>query len=790
MALTEGMQAIGFLTFRSYDQSCGDSGNTFELDVSADAAELDERYIIAAPGTEYGGIVREVESYSDSAARRYVKYSGMTFTGMLSERVVVPPSGSDHYTLEGEANAAIGDLLAYIGLDGFFKASEANSGVELDSDMERFCTAYDGLRAGLMASDARLDIAFDPDQKRIVLSAVPRETHGSAYSSENSPVTVKVAQPYNHLICAGQGELQQRVVLHLYADKDGNVSDVQSLFGTEQRDLFYENTGADAEELREGGVKRLKELQDVNGVSIDIGETSEDLYPLDDLIAGFDSQTGVSAVSNISKKILKVDSEGRETYRYEPGEVDSSRVSVAGGSTGGGMSYTAGAGITIVGGEISAEVTQAELDAVSDTAQSAMTEASNANSTAASALSTAEGKADSGHKHSASDITSGTLPIERGGTGASTAKAAEFNIVNPTEVTDDTNDNSMFTFTFFDRTSAKGSLYKRPASNVWSYIATKIRSVFGFSSANVLPIANGGTGAATAATARTNIGAAASSHTHTKSQITDFPSSLKNPSALTVKTNGTSAAVYDGSAAKEVNITASNVGAAASSHKHSAADVTSGTLAAARGGTGNANGTANPTPNQMTASNLNDVKTPGFYFSGGDNTCTNKPTGVDAFGLIVYKTAGGYTTQELTEGNSNPGKRWIRQYANSAWSSWGYVYTTLHKPSASDVGAAASGHTHNYAGSSSAGGAANSAAKLSTARTIALTGAVTGSVSFDGSKNVTITTEGQGAAANFLAAHPVGSYYETTSSANPGTTYGGTWSKAPSLDGFKWLRTA
>lgn len=53
---------------------------------------------------------------------------------------------------------------------------------------------------------------------------------------------------------------------------------------------------------------------------------------------------------------------------------------------------------------------------------------------------------------------------------------------------------------------------------------------------------------------------------------------------------------------------------------------------------------------------------------------------------------------------------------------------------------AASGHTHNYAGSSSAGGAATSANKLATARTITLSGDVTGSTSFDGSGNVTITT--------------------------------------------------
>ena len=49
-------------------------------------------------------------------------------------------------------------------------------------------------------------------------------------------------------------------------------------------------------------------------------------------------------------------------------------------------------------------------------------------------------------------------------------------------------------------------------------------------------------------------------------------------------------------------------------------------------------------------------------------------------------------------------------------------------------------HTHLYAGSDSAGGVATSANKLATARTITLSGAVTGSVSFDGSANITIST--------------------------------------------------
>lgn len=73
--------------------------------------------------------------------------------------------------------------------------------------------------------------------------------------------------------------------------------------------------------------------------------------------------------------------------------------------------------------------------------------------------------------------------------------------------------------------------HRRPISALWNYIKSKADAVY-----------------------------SAKSHTHTKSQITDFPASLKNPTALTIQTNGATAATYDGSAAKTVNVTKSNIG--------------------------------------------------------------------------------------------------------------------------------------------------------------------------------------------------------------------------------------
>ena len=61
-----------------------------------------------------------------------------------------------------------------------------------------------------------------------------------------------------------------------------------------------------------------------------------------------------------------------------------------------------------------------------------------------------------------------------------------------------------------------------------------------------------------------------------------------------------------------------------------------------------------------------------------------------------------------------------------------------HRPSQTSHGASASGHTHNYAGSSSAGGNANAALKLATARTVSSNnGDFALSFNYDGSSNST-----------------------------------------------------
>lgn len=88
--------------------------------------------------------------------------------------------------------------------------------------------------------------------------------------------------------------------------------------------------------------------------------------------------------------------------------------------------------------------------------------------------------------------------------------------------------------------------------------------------------------------------------------------------------------------------------------------------------------TLNPSLTTLTNQDLDTVTALGFYNAAGGNTVTHKPDNVSAFGLLVYKTAGGFTTQELTEGDKSAGKKWIRQHNGTSWSAWTYFYSSLY----------------------------------------------------------------------------------------------------------------
>ena len=206
-----------------------------------------------------------------------------------------------------------------------------------------------------------------------------------------------------------------------------------------------------------------------------------------------------------------------------------------------------------------------------------------------------------------------------------------------------------------------------------------------------------------------NIGAAAASHTHTADNITGLPTALKTPSALTISLNGANQGAWDGSAAKSINITPASIGAAATNHTHNYA------------GSDAVGGAANSVAHTL-AINLNGGTTEGtdkFTFDGSAAKVLN----IDALSVgaspkdHTHKYAGSATVGgAATSANKVNSSLTIQlnggtKEGTNSFTFNGSAAKSINITPAS-IGAAASGHTHNYAGSSSAGGAATSAVKV------------------------------------------------------------------------------
>ena len=207
------------------------------------------------------------------------------------------------------------------------------------------------------------------------------------------------------------------------------------------------------------------------------------------------------------------------------------------------------------------------------------------------------GKANSSHTHKASDITSGVIPLDRGGTGSNVSLRDAPNGAIIRKLKDDndnelwytptkdgalyaTSENGIPTFGTLPLaqggTGSTSGLVNAPrnaiirkagdADDYLYYTATKNGALYasaenGSPVFGTLPIAQGGTGAASAAKARENIGAAASSHTHGAGDIT-----------------GTLGIAHGGTGATTAEAARKNLGAAASSHTHSYLPLSGGTL--------------------------------------------------------------------------------------------------------------------------------------------------------------------------------------------------------------------
>lgn len=298
--------------------------NDFELDLSADAwteEMYNWGYRLFIPGTEYGGLL---EQRKTSTSSNTVTWIGHTWRGLLSQKIIQPPTGQSHLTVSGEANNIIGQVLG----DRFgplFVASAEDSGIEISTyQFDRYCTLLDGLEKMLSSAGAKLKISYEqgtPGNLDAVvrLSAVPVVDWSEQleYSQDGGKIkfaTDDYRRGINHLICAGSGEEEERTVLHLYVQEDGSIGDEQYYFGLEEREALYSYTSAqDIDKLREDGIKRLTELMNYTEMTATLDDVDVDIG---DIVGGRDRITGMSLRQPVIGKVLRTKN-GETTIEYK-----------------------------------------------------------------------------------------------------------------------------------------------------------------------------------------------------------------------------------------------------------------------------------------------------------------------------------------------------------------------------------------------------------------------------------------------------------------------------------------
>lgn len=683
-----------------------DQANTFEVSIDRNSKiRLEDKALVYIEGTEYGG---KITGIGTNTGEDVITYKGMTWHGLLNAHVLGPDSGKDYLVLSGEAHTVIRSLIERMNLQDIFTAPMTSSGININYQV-RYEYGYFAILAMLTASSAKLKMTYDNGM--VVLSAEAIEDYSETNELDTTQIELEIDKDYlpvNHLVCLGEGELKNRIVLHFYADANGNVSTTQSLFGADENTLIYDYTNADSNELSEKGQEKLKELQNCDTVKVDIPEGR--VLDIGDLVGAIDPITGIYVATEVTYKTVTISSNGLVSIAYKVGDTSASKsMTGRSESSGGGVSYSAGKGITITGRTINADVDSEDLQGVSDIAQDAKTQASDAASTAASAQNAADNAQETADAAVAIISASSPINASRDENAVSLSHASSGVSAGAYGAADNTTAEWGDTVTVGARMSvnATGHVTNAQGRTVTLPGNTATQEVKGLMSA----------------ADKVKLDGVAEDANNT---VVD--DELSSTSVNPVQNKAVKKALDD---------------KANSEHSHSASDITSGYLPLSRGGLGG--GTATASLYNLIANSIQEFS---------DTDISNIYVAlVDADGSSTNPILKAVTPANFAAG-----------------------VATLITPD--DIGAL------------SKTGNATSANKLATARTIKLKGAVNGQATFDGSEDITINVEGDSVAAGFLAAHPVGSVYESTSATSPANTYGGTWKYCPGFEFHRWTRTA
>lgn len=340
------------------DWACGTDENDFELTVDdPDAPGIERGWYFWIDGSDVGGRIvdRRVSVVGGTSTTTWI---GQSWTGMLAAKILQPEVNQDYLTVSGKLPDILKSLLKRIGLDSVFTvdSSDASTLSNWMFQNPRYVDAYTGFRNLLASCGRRLD--FQAKDNHILLGITPVGIITNTVDSDLVDFKAETnRRAVNHLIGLGSQELKNRLVVNYFADATGVVSQTQTLVGADEVCATYDYSNADLGTLQSETKKHLQELQTGGSVEVTLSDEVGDGLRVDDKIVATDQASGVNVTAVVTKRIVKIDS-GILTSTFEVGlpvqsanaNYSGSSSSSSGGSPGGGVSLTAGRGLSISGG--------------------------------------------------------------------------------------------------------------------------------------------------------------------------------------------------------------------------------------------------------------------------------------------------------------------------------------------------------------------------------------------------------------------------------------------------------
>lgn len=800
------------------DLAFGIDENAFSLECDAAYAPTEGQFVFI-DGCEYGGVVDKTTYKAGRESSGPVTCKGRTWHGILAGKRLLPDSGSGYLSVSGKAGEVLASLIERMGLSGLFSAASDDTSVSYTFD--RFVDGYSGLKAMAKANGRK--VAMRRKGGKVEISLPPAVDYANKVDSDLLDFTLtSVHRCVNHLVCAGTGELENRAVVHFYADSAGNVSHTQSLFGVDEISALYDYSNADEAQLEEEGRKKLQEYQTQGSVEVKAHDDID--VDVGDVISARDNAHGRTVSAAVAKKIVKV-SRGVATYSYEVGSETTTKTSSSGNaeSSNGGHAYYAGSGLKLESYTFSAEVDAAALKAVEGKADAAAASASNA--------SAAAGKAEAFAK-AATGAAAANAKAIAGKQDALTA-GANVTIDGATISAKDT--------TYAEATATESGLMSAAdkgrldgIANVKDWVVSRGENLVSNGYATLGDNTNFSDFAFDGADAFQSGGSFSHRATSPSALFTDelmpYDPSIAYRLSYYIKGDCADARYYDILDCFDIDglrIDDSKVTFTPGSTTRLAADLKPGdthvSLESAAGfNTSDSDGRQRFNRGLMFwdyANSYGYEYPPETYTRNRhDNLWSSNASAIDKSsnrvaldapwsGRTVPKGTGVSQTENgatFVYGNAYftiPAGEWVRKevtlegkarpgtaYVKIGWlipNVMGGASSVTTKLTGVSFGAVpAYSKTASFATDSNN---SKTAARLNSARKVSITGAVKGSATWDGSGDLEIVVAGDSAAAGFLAAHPVGTYMETNGY-DP-SEYGGEWQMVPSIGPYTWLRT-